>query len=480
MEKMLMCRICLVENVRMYTVNNKDLQELYETLTNIPFVTEDRRPMLACVFCFAKLKQCCQLQKKCLEAENRFAQMMNEPNTPVNHGQLEYSSVPTEPPAENIRPFETVIVKEELPDVCERLDDVIEPKVEFFEYELELEPLNNSYSETEERPAQQSKSDAVHNVPLMKIKTELEEEPEEPTKKRRVSDTTRAVVANKQNLQIRVRKLEEVISEIQKKNEEANSKATQNTPCSSSELIAKYQESLANTTARANISVALDTNYRNNTKKGNIKKHIRVNTGEKPFKCEVCQLCFSQNVHLTRHMRTHTGDKPYKCEECQHCFNQKVHLTNHLRTHTGIKPYKCEECQLCFSRKDYLTRHMRTHTGEKPYKCEECQLCFSQKFHLTRHTRTHTGEKPYKCEECQIFYSEKVDFTRHLLTHTGEKPYKCEECQLSFSHKITLLRHIRTHTGEKPYKCEQCQLCFNQEATLIRHIRTHSDEPLQM
>ncbi|KAJ8706869.1 hypothetical protein PYW07_012947 [Mythimna separata] len=235
MEKLPMCRICLVENVRMYLVDDKDLHELYETLTDIPFVTEDRRPMLACFLCFAKLKQCCQLQRKCLEAEELFAQMMNEPNTSVNRGQLKFFSGLTVTPVENISivdvsHIESIAVKEELPAVCERLDDVIEPeeeqlgghlnpenvdienfdventstlqysesdseddmpltrfKIEAEEQEVlrkkrgasdttQLELLNNGYSDAEDIPAQQSMPSPEHDVPMIKIKTELEVE----------------------------------------------------------------------------------------------------------------------------------------------------------------------------------------------------------------------------------------------------------------------------------------------------------------
>ncbi|KAJ8705085.1 hypothetical protein PYW08_012405 [Mythimna loreyi] len=78
MEKLSMCRVCLAQDVRMFVVVNKNLQELYERLTGSAFVTGDSRPMLACFICCTKLKQCCQLQRKCLEAEERFTLMMNE------------------------------------------------------------------------------------------------------------------------------------------------------------------------------------------------------------------------------------------------------------------------------------------------------------------------------------------------------------------------------------------------------------------
>ena len=43
-------------------------------------------------------------------------------------------------------------------------------------------------------------------------------------------------------------------------------------------------------------------------------------TGEKPFKCDLCDYAAIQKYQLTLHIRTHTGEKPFKCKKCHKQF----------------------------------------------------------------------------------------------------------------------------------------------------------------
>ncbi|CAH2059629.1 unnamed protein product, partial [Iphiclides podalirius] len=83
----------------------------------------------------------------------------------------------------------------------------------------------------------------------------------------------------------------------------------------------------------------------------------------KKYKCPHCHVGFSNNGQLKGHVRIHTGERPFKCDEknCGKTFTRNEELTRHKRIHSGVRPYPCQTCGKRFGRRDHLKKHSRTH-----------------------------------------------------------------------------------------------------------------------
>ena len=60
-------------------------------------------------------------------------------------------------------------------------------------------------------------------------------------------------------------------------------------------------------------------------------------SGEKPYKCHICDVKVTRQEHLKRHLLTHIEGRPYKCSACDFTARRKDGVRSHQRSkHQGI------------------------------------------------------------------------------------------------------------------------------------------------
>ena len=104
------------------------------------------------------------------------------------------------------------------------------------------------------------------------------------------------------------------------------------------------------------------------------------------FTCEDCNEVFTDFTSFDQHgTNVHHS---FICGYCGKVFTAKPNRERHVRYHTGEKPYRCELCEESFFRGDDLKYHRTAKHGDvRPYACSGCPRTFIWNKDLLKHLR---------------------------------------------------------------------------------------------
>ena len=172
----------------------------------------------------------------------------------------------------------------------------------------------------------------------------------------------------------------------------------------------------------------------------NLKRHETIHRRDEiSFKCQNCEKKFKTREELRDHKSSHR----VPCEICGQTFGIMGNLKKHKRIHSGERPFGCKYCSKRFVQSQSLKIHERIHTGERPYQCKQYEKTFRQMDSFKKHANVHSDEKLFECESCPKKFKSKQEVVQHCRNHSQQLEFQCKNCKMKFRHRSSLKHHIK-------------------------------------
>ncbi|KAA0202710.1 hypothetical protein HAZT_HAZT000646 [Hyalella azteca] len=210
--------------------------------------------------------------------------------------------------------------------------------------------------------------------------------------------------------------------------------------------------------------------------------------GQSGLSCHFCGKWFMYPKDIRRHLRVHTGEKPFACPLCPYRASQKGNVKQHLVEFAPLYGASSDSHQFKMGypimQEDGIrasSSHNRPAPHNRHAKLHECPVC-ERRFIMGAVAGVASLDAFVSVAHHDQIFGNFGD-TRRLTRPSSDgfgtlkrqppRIHACSYCAKTFAKSEDLKRHIRVHTGERPYCCNKCPYKSALKGNLKQHLKTH-------
>ncbi|XP_045541258.1 zinc finger protein 737-like [Papilio machaon] len=532
---LMVCRICLATDRKLYSIRKYKLDQAFEHLTGLNIM--DNLPQHLCLECAHRLLTCHNFRRKSLRSHEIMMEIINKQEMitlqSIQIINRECNNLETNLTIKYNNPDHYDLYIEHKEDteeekITEEITD-IEVKNEVFLDETSLSVKEENYSSDDSLPLERRRTKKKE------VKKKKRKDPNEPKIDRRrkpfLNDDLNETLFTITDLSF-----DEQKAEIEKRRDSSNYKNSvfKCTACFKGFLDEDaYNSHMTRHTDQCGEYECeiCKTHFKHPHA---LRKHVTAHHTQR-FSCNQCPYVTTHRQTARLHERWHKGTK-YQCPHCQEEFLKFTTYMGHIRikhpsdfvcelcgysfvSEKGIELHKklkhrlesdkvpddvpfCESCNVRFISQEAYRRHLmvsakhstgdkdtndpKPKKGRKPREVKEREIRDSREQNERKMypSQMRKVEGPIPCEQCGLQLEDSRAYHGHFRRMHPDKnrtnypsmksPCMCELCGRMFQSYALLKDHRWVHTGERPFSCESCGKAFRMRQRLVAHRRVHA------